>query len=297
MKKLAISPLIDHPLDLSLFEVVVCAGGGNRCWWQAGLLSALSEHGLRPPSTLVGTSAGAAIATAWATQSIDRAIESCKQLYSNNSRVFRWRPKPGETRFAQALIYPQWIRSVLDNAGFNRLSGLSTRLSIAVTRPSQWLGAYLSIGLATLFYIADKARGGKLHPTQLAHLGLSHEFFELQESKSLSTAQNVLVAAAAAPPFIPGQVLDDNKAYDGGYLDSMPINPQLMAQKTLVLMTRHRPDLPTTFNYDGRTYWQPSLPVPVSTWDCTPSATVDAAFQLGQTDAMSALNCASIRVT
>ena len=92
-----------------------------------------------------------------------------------------------------------------------------------MTRPSQWLGAYLSIGLATLFYIADKARGGKLHPTQLAHLGLSHEFFELQESKSLSAAQNVLVAAAAAPPFIPGQVLDDNKAYDGGYLDSMPI--------------------------------------------------------------------------
>ena len=289
MANKTIVDVTQDPLDLSQFEVVICAGGGNRCWWQAGLLQVLGDHGFRPPSALVGTSAGAAIATAWLTRSIDRALESCKRLYSNNARVFRWRPKVTEARFAQTLIYPEWIRSVLDGPGFDSLSGSSTRLSIAVTRSSRWLGPGLSIGLATLFYMAEKVFGGKLHPTKLARLGLSHEFFLLQELNDLRAAQNLLIAAAAAPPFIPGQSIGNQKAFDGGYLDSMPINPLLEQSRTLVLMTRHRPELPTRFEHKGRTYWQPSAPVPVSTWDCTPSATVDQAFQLGCVDASDAL--------
>lgn len=287
----------DGPLDLSQFEVMICAGGGNRCWWQAGLLNVLGDHGLSPPPSLVGTSAGAAIATAWATRSIDRALDSCKRLYSENARVFRWRPQAGEARFAQTLIYPEWIDSVLDSTGFEALPGVSSKLSIAVTRPSRWLGPRISIGLATLFYMADKALGGKLHPTMLTRLGLSHEFFMLQESTNLGQAQRLLVAAAAAPPFIPAQTLDDKSAFDGGYLDSMPIDPKSALQKTLVLMTRHRPELPSRFQYNGRTYWQPSEPVPVSTWDCTPSATVDQAFQLGRMDASSALTDGSVLAT
>lgn len=297
MTELAISDASHSPLDLTQFEVMICAGGGNRCWWQAGLLKVLNAHGLNPPPTLVGTSAGAAIATAWATQSIDRALESCKELYGKNARVFRWRPKIGEARFAQKLIYPQWIHSVLDSTGFETLPSLSSKLSIAVTRPSRWLGPGISIGLATLFYMADKALGGKLHPTKLARLGLSHEFFALQDSANLADAQRLLVAAAAAPPFIPGQILADRKAFDGGYLDSMPVDPKHKRHKTLVLMTRHRPELPSRFHHNGRTYWQPSEAVPVSTWDCTPSATVDQAFQLGRIDASNALANLGVQVT
>jgi len=291
------SDLTDSPLDLSRFKVIVCAGGGNRCWWQAGLLRVLADHGLGLPPMLVGTSAGAAIATAWATRSIDRAFESCKRLYGQNAQVFRWRPKMHEARFAQTLIYPEWVGSVLDKSGYEALLGLSSKLSIAVTRPSLWLGPRISVALATLAYMTDKAFGGKLHPTTLARLGLSHEFFVLQESTDLKEAHRLLVAAAAAPPFIPGQTLVDQKAFDGGYVDSMPIDPQSALRSTLILMTRHRPELPVRFKHNGRTYWQPSAPVPVSTWDCTPSATVDLAFQLGQTDASNALASDSVQVT
>jgi len=47
MTKIAVFP-IEGPLDLSQFEVLVCAGGGNRCWWPVGLQEVLSLHGFRP---------------------------------------------------------------------------------------------------------------------------------------------------------------------------------------------------------------------------------------------------------
>ena len=74
--------------------------------------------------------------------------------------------------------------------------------------------------------------------------------------------------------------------FDGGYADNAPIPHQTEAEKakTLVLLTRHYHDLPASFQWNGRTYWQPSQKVPVSTWDCRPGTTVDAAFDLGIRD-------------
>jgi hypothetical protein len=40
-----------------------------------------------------------------------------------------------------------------------------------------------------------------------------------------------------------------------------------------------------TLKAHGRTYWQPSRKIPVSTWDCRPNTTVEDAFTLGQEDA------------
>lgn len=80
-------------------------------------------------------------------------------------------------------------------------------------------------------------------------------------------------------------------AFDGGYTDNAPLPQQTPDEKssTLVLLTRHYSDKPALFKADGRTYWQPSRKVPVSTWDCRPGTTVEDAFALGQEDARLAL--------
>ena len=59
--------------------------------------------------------------------------------------------------------------------------------------------------------------------------------------------------------------------------------------KTLVLLTRHYAHLPPFFRMQGRSSWQPSRPIPVSTWDCTSKTTVEAAFDLGRDAARAAL--------
>jgi predicted acylesterase/phospholipase RssA len=123
-------------------------------------------------------------------------------------------------------------------------------------------------------------------------LGLRHEFIELQQCANPANACNLLVAAAAAPPFLSAQRIDGRHAIDGGYLDNAPLPSQDTPEKlaTLILLTRHYPGLPTLFRSDGRYYWQPGQPIPVSTWDCTPRATVRDAFALGRDDAMRLLD-------
>jgi len=50
---------------------------------------------------------------------------------------------------------------------------------------------------------------------------------------------------------------------------------------TLVLLTRHFARLPSI---PGRTYVQPSQPVPVGAWDYTNDTAVQCAFDLGRRD-------------
>jgi hypothetical protein len=81
--------------------------------------------------------------------------------------------------------------------------------------------------------------------------------------------------------------LNGEWAFDGGYMDNAPVpsQPREERARTLVLLTRHYPGRAECFQHNGRTYWQPSRPVPVSTWDCTAQSTVREAFDLGYDDA------------
>jgi predicted acylesterase/phospholipase RssA len=152
--------------------------------------------------------------------------------------------------------------------------------------------------VGTLAYLVDKHTGNRLHPRLPRLLGLRHEFHPLQQCDSLADARNLLVAAAAAPPFLSAQRVNGNHAIDGGYLDNAPVPAQSAAERagTLVLLTRHDPKLPTLFRHNERHYWQPSQRIPVSTWDCTPRATVREAFVLGQRDASQSLAAGTLRL-
>jgi predicted acylesterase/phospholipase RssA len=78
--------------NLSAIDTLVLAGGGNRCWWQAGVISALTSKGWSLPPNIVATSAGAAIATALITNGIATALAACKQLYAENDQLFTGKP-------------------------------------------------------------------------------------------------------------------------------------------------------------------------------------------------------------
>ena len=64
------------------FETVVFAGGGNRCWWQAGLVEGLSGSALWTPTTFVGASAGAGIAVAAVTHKLRASLAAAVERFS-----------------------------------------------------------------------------------------------------------------------------------------------------------------------------------------------------------------------
>lgn len=278
--------------DLSQVQTLVFAGGGNRCWWQAGAMRQLRDHGLRLPDQLVGTSAGAAVAAACLTDTADLAFAACLRLYAETSRIFEWRGLARlKLKFAHQHVYPTWVAAFINADTFDALRNSTSRLTIGLTRPARLLGMGGSIVAGTLAYAVDKYLGNAIHPRLPAVLGLRQDFLVLNDCGAVEDAQNLLIAAACAPPIMAARIVGTGRAFDGGYTDNAPIPPQSAREKskTLVLLTRHYPRLPALFHWADRTYWQPSRPVPVSTWDCTPKATVRGAYALGVSDAADAL--------
>ena len=276
-------------LNLGSIQTLVFAGGGNRCWWQAGAVTHWQERGWTLPPTLVGTSAGAAVATACLSERVTTALEGCIRLFDGNPRIFDWRGLARlKLSFAHQRVYPAWLSSFIDDTGFDGLRQAPSRLRVAFTRPARLLGLGGSLAAGTIAYMIDRYVANRLHPRLPQWLGLRYEFIDLQQCSDLAEAKNLLISAAAAPPFLSAQRIDGRHAIDGGYVDNAPIPEQTAAEKasTLVLLTRHYPKLPTLFRFNERHYWQPSQRIPVSTWDCTARATVRDAFGLGQQDAL-----------
>jgi predicted acylesterase/phospholipase RssA len=284
-------------LDFSQVETLVFAGGGNRCWWQAGALRHLLEQGVQLPAQLVGTSAGAAVAASFLAQSADAALQACLRLYADNPRIFDWNGLLKlKLAFAHQHIYPAWVDAFLNAATLPTLRHASSRLTVALTRPARYLGTGGSVAAGTLAYLVDKYVWNSIHPRLPGWLGLRQEFLPLSDCADIESAQAMLVAAASAPPFMSARQIGGRHAIDGGYTDNAPIPPTSSAElsKTLVLLTRHYPHCPQLFTWLGRTYWQPSQRIPVSTWDCTPKTTVREAYELGLQDAVRVWNAGSI---
>lgn len=280
-------------LDLATIDTLIFAGGGNRCWWQAGAISYLLAQHWRLPTQLVGTSAGAAVAAAFLSAGPQAALASCQRLYNRRTRMFEWRGLlRGRLHFAHRHVYPEWLASFLDARHFDLLRQSPHQLQVAVTRPVRWLGLHGSVALATLAYLADKFLPGPLHPRLPRRLGLRQEFRALHACTNLDDAHALLAAAGAALPFIPSRRIDGRHAFDGGYTDNAPLPVQDAGEKarTLVLLTRRYPKLPPLFRLDGRNYWQPGTRVPVGMLDCTVRATVLDAWALGERDARAALS-------
>jgi predicted acylesterase/phospholipase RssA len=272
---------------LESFDTISLAGGGNRCWWQAGVLDAwLSSHRLQA-QRFVGTSAGAAIAAATLSGTLPQAIDNCRRLYAENPSV--WRGRSGAW-FAHEVIYPAWINSYLCDAALTRLRNSGKALWVGVGRLPRALPVWTGVLLGTGAYLADKYYGTHLHPKLASWCGLRSELHNLNTVPDRQAGIHLLISAAAAPPFIACRHLQGRTAVDGGFVDNAPRLPLDESNCAhLMLLTRHYPKRPLMFYFQGRTYLQPSMPIPVSTWDCTRRTDIMAAVVLGQQDGVNAL--------
>ncbi|NEX64058.1 patatin-like phospholipase family protein [Noviherbaspirillum galbum] len=285
----AIEPITT--VRLSDIDTLVFAGGGNRCWWQAGVMDHLLKGGAVLPAQLVGTSAGAAVAAACLTIGPREAMQRCARLFAGNRRLLEWnRTRSGFPRFVHDRLYPLWIGSWMHDHSLDMVRQAGQRLFVALSHPSSALGTGWSLLLASLANLVESL-GDRLHPILPRYLGLRQSFVGLHDCATAAEARTLLVAAASAAPMLRPRRIDDLVAFDGGYLDHAGVFEQDPAQRrrTLVLMTRHHPGLPPLFRWNDRLYWQPSAKVPVSVWDCRQRTTVRAAFAHGWEDARRAL--------
>jgi hypothetical protein len=268
-----------------MFDAIVFAGGGNRCYWQGGFYEAAAERIGLKPSLVVAASAGA-FAAAYSLLGIgpaarQRVFDGCGP-HLKNFDVAAWRR--GEPLCPVGPLYSELLSQTIDDDALARLNAL-TDLRIAVTRLPRGLSPVMGALLGVGAYQIEKKLFHPVHPRFGRKLGFRPEFVAARTLLNARQFHNVLLASSGVPPFIPVITIGNASAFDGGLVDNVPVRPiegvERAGGRTLVLLTRRYKDIPSV---RGRTYVQPSRKVEVSQFDITDPNGIRKAYELGVKD-------------
>src|SRR3954452_11620378 len=268
-----------------MFDAVVFAGGGNRCYWQGGFYEAAAPRLGLAPKLVVGASAGAFAAVY---SLLGCGAEVRARVYSGagphlkNFDVAAWRR--GEPLCPVGPMYSALLALTIDAAALARLNAI-TELTIAVTRLPRGLppliGALLGIGA----YQLEKHLLHPVHPRFGRALGFRPEFVSARDLDGVGEMHAVLLASSGVPPFIPVTHVKGAPAFDGGLVDNVPVEPlapiEAAGGRTLVLLTRVYRTVPEVA---ARVYVQPSEKITLSQFDITNPEGIRAAYELGLRD-------------
>ena len=273
-----------------MFDQVVFAGGGNRCWWQAGFWDIVQPELKLRPRVITSISAGAATACMLYTNESERVMDYYSRVLRDNSKNAYWgNLLRGESVFPHYRIYKQALLDIY-GAEFSSLKD-APEIRIGVSHLPRWLGARSAVAAGLIAYNIEKYVRKKLHPTLGQALGFHPEFVRAQECATVEDLADLILQSSSTPPFTPVLRRNGRPVLDGGMVDNVPVgaldaSPGLV----LVMVTRVYPR-PRMFvvehgeNRDQRrVYVQPSRKVPISAWDYTSPALMRPAYDLGRAD-------------
>ncbi|MEA2950950.1 MAG: hypothetical protein QOJ96_470 [Alphaproteobacteria bacterium] len=268
-----------------MFDAVVFAGGGNRCYWQGGFYETAAPRLGLAPKLVVAASAGAfaaAYSLLGAGAEVRQSVYDGCGPHLKNFDVAAWRR--GEPLCPVGPLYHELLAQTIDDAALARLNAI-TDLQIALTRmPRGWpplIGALLGIGA----YQLEKHLLHPVHPRLGRMLGFRPEFVSARSLAGARGMHDVLMASSGVPPFMPVTLVNGTPAFDGGLVDNVPVEPlapiESAGGRTLVLLTRVYKNVPAVA---GRTYVQPSRKIDLSQFDITNPDGIRAAYELGVRD-------------
>lgn len=282
---------------ITQFDQVVLAGGGNRCWWQAGFWHVLNEKIPQTPKKLIAISAGAATAclfyarpgksgAEWGLNYYAHALEKVRKN-ANWSNLFS-----SEPIFPHHQIYRSALKNIL-GGGFDLIKR-GPEIEIGLAKTPAWLGPRLSVAVGLSVYNLEKHFKKSLHPTLGKTIGFTREFIRAQDCSSEDDLIELILQSSCTPPFTPVMYRGGQAVLDGGLVDNVPIDglspsPEgVPRSEVLVLLTRRysQPDyLIKELPGLRLTYVQPSRPVPISSWDYAHHKLMPLTYQQGRADA------------
>lgn len=270
-----------------MFEQVVFAGGGNRCWWQAGLWDiAAPALGLKP-RVIAGASAGAATACMLYANDSEHVLRYyAHALAGNRKNFYASRLLRGERPFPHGPIYRQALLDILGGPHFERLRRTAPEIRVQFARIPPWLGPRSAVAVGLVAYNIEKYARKSLHPTFGRRLGFTPDVRRVQDCATPEALASLLIASSCTPPITPIELIDGRPTIDGGLVDNVPVDAvDANGGPTLVLVTRRYPRYPEVWRIGGLTYVQPSRKVPTSSWDYTNPAAMRHTWEQGRQDA------------
>jgi predicted acylesterase/phospholipase RssA len=268
-----------------MFDAIVFAGGGNRCYWQGGFYEALADRVALAPGLAVGASAGA-FAGIYSLLGMGHTVRAqvlpaCGP-HRKNYDFAAWRR--GEPLCPIGPMYRGFLHMLFDAATLDRLQQL-TDFHIAITRLPRGVPPILGAALGIGAYQLEKHLFAPVHPKFGRRLGFTAEYVRVRAMTAPHELADSLMASSGVPPFMPVTKVGDRPAFDGGLFDGVPVLPlaavEAVGGRSLVLLTRLYKHLPQV---KGRTYVQPSRRIRVKQFDLRDPEGIRDAYELGLQD-------------
>lgn len=264
------------------YDGMVFAGGGCRCFWQAGFFAEASLRMPLSPRAVAAASAGAALACVSLTGLGERAVRNFKQRAASNPRnLYPRRLLSSEPVFPHAGLFRDAIHETIDDDAFAALrSGPSFR--VALTRaPRSAFGVGPSVFAGLFAYQLERWATGRVHGRWPRRLGLRVDWARADECESVEELADLLLHTSCTPPFTPAFSRDGHPVLDGGLTDNVPVAALDDCERVLVLLSRQFRRVPRS---ERLTYVQPSEPLAIGGWDYTDPAAIQRTFDLGRRD-------------
>jgi predicted patatin/cPLA2 family phospholipase len=271
-------------IDVRSIDAVVFAGGGCRCFWQAGFWEqAAPPLGWRPRVT-GAVSAGAAMACMLLTDAVADGIAYFKaRVAANRRNAYPLNLLTRRPIFPHPDIYRDTILANLDGARLARLhAGPDIRVLVALV--PRWLGPRSGFLLGLLAYQAETFIQPGPHAALGRQAGFIPEVASVHDCATPEAVADLILHSSCTPPITPVYRRGTRPVLDGGLIDSAPLEtiPE-PSGTTLVLLTKqYAPE--SIPRVPGRLYVQPSQPIPIYKWDYTSAERVQAAYDLGRRD-------------
>ena len=262
---------------------MVFAGGGNRCFWQAGFWSVAAPELQLQPRNVVAVSAGSAIACTLFAGTFELAFANYKKAITYNARnVYLRNMLREQPIFPHGVMYRDAILGGLDSVALQRLHG-GPQIQVLISCPPSWASTSVTIALGTLAAVWDTWAKENVHRSAGALVGFKPLYVPVHECSTPLDLADLIIASSCIPPLTPRKPIKGVAPLDGGLISNVPVDGlQDKFAQTLVLLTRRFKALPKV---SGRTYVQPSEPVPIGAWDYTNGDALQATFDLGRRDA------------
>lgn len=268
---------------------ITFAGGGNRAFYQLGLMNRWRERLLPRVAAMATCSAGACVATLLLSGRETEAGEFWKERRSGVTRNFEWRkllrgvrPTPHEPIYRDTLLH------AFSEGGLERVRSQPFPILILTAAFPKRVPGFAAVLLALSAYNVEKRfRKEMIHPTLGRRFGFRAMAFDARDCETPQALTDLIIASSATPPFTSLGRFDGHRLLDGGIIDNVPafLADELPGvTKNLVLLTR--PYLKHMTGRQGsRLYIAPEQALPVNRWDYTRPELIDATIAVGERDA------------
>jgi predicted acylesterase/phospholipase RssA len=265
------------------------AGGGNRAFYQLGLMNRWGERLRSRVGAVAACSAGACVARMWLTGRRAEARAVFQARTKGITRNLDWRrPLGGEPLAPHGRVYRDTLLALLADGGLELVQQQPFPVLVLASGFSSRVPAGLAVVAGIAAYQIEKAlRPAMVHPGFGRRLGFTPVVADARTCETATELADLVLASSATPPFTPLGRFRGRRLLDGGMVDNVPAFVAEQAdgvRRTLVLLSRPYPGRVTGAR-GSRFYVAPTAPVPVDRWDYTRPHLLEDTVDMGEREA------------